>query len=57
MAARRTIEIGDELTITYMDSALPVSERRAHLKRGYGFLCECALCRAQIGGGRPASVS
>lgn len=38
---------GEELTITYLDSSMPVEERQEHLAMGYGFRCECQLCMEQ----------
>jgi len=47
-AARRRVAAGEELTITYLDSSLPVSARRGKLAHGYGFECACALCSEQV---------
>jgi hypothetical protein len=47
LRARRNIADGDALTITYLDSSLPVDLRRKKLLLGYGFDCECAMCREQ----------
>ena len=42
--ARREACPGEELTITYTDSAAPVAVRRAALLKAYGFLCSCGKC-------------
>jgi hypothetical protein len=48
LRARRAIDVGTPLTITYLDSSLPVDLRRKKLLLGYGFDCECELCRSQM---------
>lgn len=48
LRARRNIANGDALTITYLDSSLPVDLRRRKLLLGYGFDCECEMCRDQL---------
>ena len=47
--ATRHIEMGDELTISYLSDASlkPVHERREYLEYNYGFQCQCALCELQ----------
>ncbi|MEI8327013.1 MAG: SET domain-containing methyltransferase [Betaproteobacteria bacterium] len=49
LRARRDVAAGEPLTVTYLDSSLHVALRRRKLLLGYGFSCECALCRAQLG--------
>ncbi|KAH8067696.1 SET domain-containing protein [Aureococcus anophagefferens] len=44
--ALRSLEPGAELCHEYLDLATP--DRRAALRRGYGFQCACAVC---VGGG------
>lgn len=41
--AIRPISAGEEITIAY-DSFLPYTARQAHLKKSFGFDCECRLC-------------
>ncbi|XP_068795425.1 histone-lysine N-methyltransferase SMYD3 isoform X3 [Struthio camelus] len=43
----REIQIGEELTISYIESLVPTSERQKHLMRQYCFECDCLLCRNQ----------
>ena len=42
------MDAGDAVTITYLDSSLPVDLRQRKLQQGYGFACKCALCEAQL---------
>lgn len=41
--AIRFIKAGEEITISY-DKGDPYEIRRAHLKRAFGFVCNCSLC-------------
>lgn len=44
------IEIGEEITLTYLDdsgSMSVVEERRERLMNDFGFRCECELCKAE----------
>jgi len=43
IACRDIIE-GEELTHSYVDLALPTSERRSRLLQTHGFKCDCARC-------------
>ncbi|GAQ80581.1 hypothetical protein KFL_000570280 [Klebsormidium nitens] len=43
--ARRDIQEGEELTITYIDASLPVETRQKHLEWAYGFRCQCQRCQ------------
>ncbi|KAI0632340.1 SET domain-containing protein [Trametes polyzona] len=49
VVALRDIAEGEEITIPYLDPALPYQTRREALQVNYGFACECALCRFQRG--------
>jgi len=40
----RNIAPGEELTIPYVDTMMPRSERRRELQERYFFLCECERC-------------
>lgn len=48
LRARRDLREGDELTITYLDSSMPVALRRRRLYHNYGFECGCDMCRRQL---------
>jgi hypothetical protein len=48
LRARRRMAVGDHVTITYLDSSLPVQLRRRKLLLGYGFDCNCTLCQRQL---------
>ncbi|KFV42546.1 Histone-lysine N-methyltransferase SMYD3, partial [Tyto alba] len=43
----REIQIGEELTISYIESLMPTSERQKRLMRQYCFECDCLLCQNQ----------
>jgi len=45
LLVRRPVAANEQLTVTYIDAALPTSERREFLHNNYGFWCGCALCR------------
>ncbi|KAH9850123.1 SET domain-containing protein [Lenzites betulinus] len=47
VVALRDIGIDEEITIPYLDPALPYRIRREALEANYGFTCECSLCRFQ----------
>ena len=49
--ARRAIRRGEELCITYTNSALPGKVRREALRKTYLFDCTCATCAAELKGG------
>ncbi|KAJ5823351.1 hypothetical protein N7447_005691 [Penicillium robsamsonii] len=44
--AVRLIEAGEEITIPY-DHGGPSDERRRHLKKAFGFDCDCSICSRQ----------
>jgi SET domain-containing protein len=46
--ADREIAAGEELTVSYVDSSLPVAERRSILKHGWGFDCNCPKCLKEL---------
>jgi hypothetical protein len=48
LVTRRPVPAGEELSITYLDSSLPVNVRRGKLHHGYGFECGCAMCLRQM---------
>ena len=52
VVSTRAISEGDELTIPYVPTSLPVEKRRAMLLRRYGFHCECAKCQRELGSSR-----
>lgn len=47
----REIDVGEEITLTYLENAesMGVVQRRESLMDGFGFWCECELCRAEGG--------
>ncbi len=47
LRARKLILPGEQCTVTYLDSSLPVELRRVKLKL-YGFDCVCGLCIRQL---------
>ncbi|TRM70310.1 hypothetical protein BD626DRAFT_390788 [Schizophyllum amplum] len=44
LRAVRPIRAGEEITINYVDPAVPRAERRASLRTTYHFDCNCAAC-------------
>jgi len=42
--AQQPIEKGEELTISYVSTDLPVEARRSFLVKQYGFWCDCEAC-------------
>ncbi|CAO1613572.1 unnamed protein product [Jaminaea pallidilutea] len=44
LVAIRDIKPGEELTVTYIDTAMPRSRRQAVLLEEYGFACDCEGC-------------
>ncbi|CDJ65680.1 hypothetical protein, conserved [Eimeria necatrix] len=42
--ALRPIKNGEEVTVSYIDEALPLHERRQILQANYGFSCTCPRC-------------
>jgi SET domain-containing protein len=44
VAADKEIAEGEEITISYVDVNWPGELRREHLKRDYGFTCQCPRC-------------
>ena len=48
LRARREIEAGEELSITYVDAGLPRETRQRTLLQGYGFTCMCPACAARV---------
>ncbi|KAM0466045.1 hypothetical protein ACHAPV_000998 [Trichoderma viride] len=45
--ATRDIPVGGEILMVYAHSDQPFDERQKRLKNGYGFKCDCDLCRAE----------
>ena len=48
LTARREIAAGEEVLITYIDSSVPVTQRREELRFAYGFECACAACVEEL---------
>ncbi|KAI9346832.1 hypothetical protein DFJ73DRAFT_837691 [Zopfochytrium polystomum] len=44
----RSVKEGEELTISYMDTNLPVQARRSQLSQDYYFLCRCVRCEREL---------
>ena len=44
VAAKREIKEDEEVTISYVDEALPVNTRRQALQAHYQFTCACRRC-------------
>ena len=51
LTAARDIRAGEQLTIGYVDTGLPLARRRAELEFAYGFTCRCPRCVEEAGGG------
>ncbi|GJE99629.1 SET domain-containing protein [Phanerochaete sordida] len=47
IVALRDVDPGEELTLPYLDPALPFDIRQRALQESYGFACNCALCTFQ----------
>ncbi|XP_061480629.1 histone-lysine N-methyltransferase SMYD3 isoform X2 [Rhineura floridana] len=43
----REIQMGEELTISYIETMMPTPDRQQHLKRQYCFECDCLMCCTQ----------
>lgn len=50
LLATRRIEIGEEITTSYLATALSGRKRREYLQENYQFDCECTLCLTEMGG-------
>jgi hypothetical protein len=48
----RAVSRGEQLTISYVDVALPREARRAKLKESYYFDCQCARCGLVVASGQ-----
>lgn len=44
----RAVQKGDPLTISYIDTSLPVAARRQRLRDDYYFDCECDRCLREL---------
>ncbi|XP_043860494.1 histone-lysine N-methyltransferase SMYD3 isoform X1 [Dromiciops gliroides] len=47
LRAVRNIQLGEELTICYLDVLAPSAERQKQLREQYCFDCDCPLCKTQ----------
>jgi|APGre2960657444_1045066.scaffolds.fasta_scaffold00441_5 SET and MYND domain-containing protein len=47
----RSLSAGEEVTLSYIDLCACASERRAELREGYFFECQCARCAAAFAPG------
>lgn len=52
--ALKDIGDGEEITISYVDTALSVEQRQAILRDHYCFECVCSRCAGEMRGGRKA---
>ncbi|KAJ3045956.1 hypothetical protein HDV00_006222 [Rhizophlyctis rosea] len=48
---KRPVEDNEDLTISYIDTNLPLHARRQRLQEEYFFLCECRRCSAEAASG------
>jgi len=48
LRARIPLAVGEQITISYLDSSLPYALRNRKLFMGYGFKCECSRCKQGI---------
>ncbi|TPX64571.1 hypothetical protein SpCBS45565_g05791 [Spizellomyces sp. 'palustris'] len=51
VTARRTVNEREALTISYIDTNMPLQARRARLQADYFFVCQCTRCVAEEKGG------
>ncbi|KAJ3238101.1 hypothetical protein HDU81_008401 [Chytriomyces hyalinus] len=47
LVALKDIEIGEDISVSYVDSAEPWMTRQEDLKKRYFFTCTCSLCKRQ----------
>ena len=47
LRAARDVDPGEQLTLSYIDTSLPLHKRRQALEQGYGFRCRCPRCREE----------
>jgi hypothetical protein len=52
-----TIDVGDELTHSYVELVQDTETRQAHLQQLHGFSCSCARCMGRVFVDLPATVS
>ena len=57
LRARRDIDAGEELSITYIDADAAVGMRQEELQWGYGFLCQCPTCLEEMSEPLPCNKS
>lgn len=50
LLATSRIEIGEEITTSYLATALSGRKRREYLQENYQFDCECTLCLTEMAG-------
>ncbi|KAG8957467.1 hypothetical protein FRC00_003937, partial [Tulasnella sp. 408] len=55
--ALRDIEVDEEITISYIDPASPLSSRQSTLRHTYGFECACPRCQMQASVPSTAALS
>lgn len=46
--AARDIDVGEQLSISYIDAAMSYASRQQQLEWAYGFRCTCDLCTEEI---------
>ena len=46
------IELGEELSISYIDTNAPVKTRRQNLSQNYFFDCVCSRCTSELQGNK-----
>jgi hypothetical protein len=47
LLATRAISIGDEITLSYIDTSQPRQSRRQKLSKMYRFDCDCERCQQE----------
>eukprot|EP00899_Mesostigma_viride_P010408 jgi/Mesvir1/19369/Mv10416-RA.1 len=45
VVAKRDVEKGEELYVSYIDADMPTSQRQRTLQWAYGFTCQCCRCK------------
>ncbi|RPA79014.1 hypothetical protein BJ508DRAFT_416216 [Ascobolus immersus RN42] len=46
------VNVGDEVTVSYVDTEMNVEARRKELRETWFFECKCEKCKVELGGGK-----